>query len=806
MPSYIEKTKTLTMPIIPLQGVVVFPSLPITLEIGSKKSIEACNAAAGSDGYIFLAALRDADKEWVTEADGYYRVGTVARITKLAKMKNGSLTLTAEGVSRGEIASVMNMHVQYAEVICKTFDFDPDSLKVQSLTHEVIKLYDEFLATVPNLAKNIERHVRTCSNPAKLADLIAATLIIQFEDKQDILEEFEPVRRLELLVFKMRHELEYLENELEIHKKVRARIDENQREYYMREQIKVLKEELGDDGSIDEDFREYASRIAAAVSFPDYVTEKLYKEAEKLTRLPYGSAERSVVMGYLDVCLKIPFGVMTETDIDTVKAKKVLDDDHFGLTSVKDRILEYLSVLKLKGGVKSQIICLVGAPGVGKTSVASSIARAMNRKFVRVALGGVRDEADIRGHRKTYLASMPGRLVNALIEAETQNPVILLDEIDKLTRDIHGDPSSALLEALDPDQNKNFRDHFVEIPVDLSDAFFICTANTLSTIPKPLLDRMEVIELHSYTPEEKLEIAKKYLLPKTLSRHGLTKKILSINDVTLSAIIEKYTFEAGVRALERELAKICRKVAKKYLEGEKRSFRIKPSDLYLYLGPEKIKEEDSYKEPLVGVVNGLAYTEAGGDILRVEAISMPGTGKLSLTGSLGEVMKESGQIAYSVVRSRAEGLGIDPDFYKNTDVHVHFPEGAVPKEGPSAGVTLVTVLVSRLSGHPVRADIAMTGEVTLSGKVLAIGGVREKVTAAKRAKVKCIILPYENRQDVESLEDYIKEGIEFILCKTVDEVLIHALASDSEHDTVADMAEHKGKVRKNSRTTRGIIG
>ena len=770
------------MPIVPIRGTVVFPSVPVNLEITSSKTASVIGNLNDDDNMIFIVAQRDVDSEWSGNAKDLYSIGTVSKINKITRNSDGSMNLLAEGICRGELTGITKASLYYADVICRNFEYDSSSLKIQALVGEVLALFEQYIKNLPNIAKDIEKHVRTCSNPAKLADIIAATLLLKFDDKQDILEEYEPVRRLELLIFKMQKELELFSQELEIHKKVRARIDDNQREYYMREQLKVLKEELGED-SDDSEFHQYANRIIEA-NFPEEIEAKLIKEAEKLDRLPYGAAERTVLLGYLDVCLTVPFGKKSDGKIDTVFAKKILNKDHYGLDEIKERILEYLSVMKLTEKTGSQIICLVGAPGVGKTSVASSIARALDKPFVRVSLGGVRDEADIRGHRKTYIGAMPGRIINAVIEAKSRNPVILLDEIDKLTRDSHGDPASALLEVLDPDQNKNFRDHFVEMPIDLSDCLFICTANTLSTIPKPLLDRMEVIELHSYTREEKLEIAKKYLVPREIKNHGLTKKIISISDAALYEVIDRYTFEAGVRNLERAIAKICRKAARMYVEEEQTLFKIKPADIYYYLGARKYDPEVLDKEDRIGIVNGLAYTDNGGELLKVEALALSGSGKTELTGSLGEVMKESARIAVSLVRERAEGLGIDTEFYKNKDIHVHFPEGAVPKDGPSAGVALTTVLVSALGKYKVRRDVAMTGEITLTGRVLAIGGLREKVTAAKKSGIKKVLIPYDNRQDLEKLEPYVKEGLEFVLCRRIDDVLMNAVIYEDKHDFI----------------------
>ena len=563
------------------------------------------------------------------------------------------------------------------------------------------------------------------------------------------------------------HFLVVLDCELKIHKRVRANLNQNQREFYLREQIRVIKNELGESEDVDE----YADKIYE-LKAPDTVKEKLAKELDRLTKTPFGSAEASVIRTYLDTCLEIPWEASTADRLDVLAAKKILDADHDGLEKVKDRILEFLAVKQLNPLLKNQILCLVGPPGVGKTSIASSIARAMKRKYVRVSLGGVRDEADIRGHRKTYIGAMPGRIVNALVEAKSKNPLMLLDEIDKLTRDSHGDPASALLEVLDGEQNHSFRDHFVEIPLDLSECLFIATANTLDTVPKPLLDRMEVIELTTYTRTEKLSIAKNHLIPKQLKRHGLNRRILNIKDDAICEIIDYYTRESGVRSLERKIAELARKAARKFVEDSKlKSIKITAENISEFLGARKIIPESVSDFDEIGVVNGLAYTSVGGDVLKVEASILDGSGKLELTGSLGDVMKESAKIAVSIVRSIAKDYDIDPDFYKNKDIHLHFPEGATPKDGPSAGVTIVTALVSALSGRAVRRDIAMTGEVSLRGKVLAIGGLKEKTMAAYAYGVSDVLIPRDNMRNLDECDKEATSNLNFIPCNTITDVL-----------------------------------
>ena len=716
------------------------------------------------------------------------------------------MSISLEGYQRCEIVSVVSgRFFATATVIMHPDPNDEVQGEDEFLRREVLSLFQECVKFLGKGKEHIANRVTRCKSLGETVDCVAALLLARLRDKVDILEEIDPRRRSEVLCFKLQRDLKLLGNEIGIHQKVKERMDDHQRQYYMREQIKVLQEELGEDEGQDEEIVEYMKRILTA-NLPQNVTEKLVKETNKLSKMPYASAESSVIRGYLDTCLELPWHGKTKDRLEISSARKILDKEHWGLQDVKQRILEFLAVQKLTDKQKSQILCLVGAPGVGKTSVASSIAHAMNRKFVRVALGGVRDESDIRGHRKTYIGSMPGRIMNAMIDAGVQNPVILLDEIDKLTRDSHGDPSSALLEVLDPDQNKAFRDHFVELPFDLSDCLFIATANTLDTISRPLLDRMEVIELKTYTRSEKLAIAKGHLVPKVLDKNGLTKKQVRFRDEAIYEVIDHYTREAGVRNLERELSAIARKIAaKKVEEAEKatedtkeRIVSVTAKDIKVYLGAPKIIDDPVLTEDEVGVVNGLAYTEVGGELLRVEAVTMEGTGKLELTGSLGDVMKESAKIALSIARVRADKYNLPSDFYKTKDIHVHFPEGAVPKDGPSAGVTLVTSLISRLSGIPVRHDVAMTGEVTLSGRVFAIGGLREKTMAAYKSGIRRVLIPADNAKDLERLEDYIKNDIEFVLCKTVDDVLDNALVKASEKSALHTPVIYDCKVKRSS--------
>ena len=679
------------------------------------------------------------------------------------------MRIITEGLSRASVTSFEKFANYYcANAIAKSITMsDDDSIRTQSYCRAILSQTDELAKLLPSVSDDMMSAAKGIKNPALLADFIASNMLVKPSDKQKVLECFDPKKRIELLISLLCEEAELLECELQIHKKVRANLNQNQREFYLREQIRVIKNELGE----SDDVEEYADKIYE-LKASDEVKEKLAKELDRLTKTPFGSAEASVIRSYLDTCLEIPWEIATTDRLDVSAAAKILDADHDGLEKVKDRILEFLAVKQLNPSLKNQILCLVGPPGVGKTSIASSIARAMKRKYVRVSLGGVRDEADIRGHRKTYIGAMPGRIVNALVEAKSKNPLMLLDEIDKLTRDSHGDPASALLEVLDGEQNHAFRDHFVEIPLDLSECMFIATANTLDTVPKPLLDRMEIIELTTYTRTEKLSIAKNHLIPKQLKRHGLNKRTLNIKEDAICEIIDYYTRESGVRSLERKIAELARKAARRLVEDEKlKSIKIDSKNLSEYLGARKIIPETVSSSDEIGVVNGLAYTSVGGDVLKVEAAILDGSGKLELTGSLGDVMKESAKIAVSIVRSIANDYGIDPDFHKTKDIHIHFPEGATPKDGPSAGVTIVTALVSALSGRAVRRDVAMTGEVSLRGKVLAIGGLKEKTMAAYAYGIHDVLIPCDNMRNLDECDKEATSNLNFIPCNTITDVL-----------------------------------
>lgn len=794
MPKYIEKIEKITLPVLAIKGTVAFPSVTLSFELNDDICIRAAEAAFATGSPVLVCAVAHLDDEPLTP-DSLFRVGTVSRIKQSVKTPEGNMRVITEGFSRATVTEFRSF-ADYisAEAIGKTLTMtDEDTIRSEAYCRAMLTETQRLVALLPSLSDDVMTAAKSLKNPAMLADFIASNILVKYPDKQMILECFDPVKRIEVLIGLLKEEATLLEYELNIHKQVRSNLNQNQKEYYLREQIRVIQEELGDTSEPDE----YYDRIMKA-KLPREVQEKLLKENERMAKTPFGSSEATVMRSYLDTCLEIPWTEQTKDRVDIASAKRILDADHDGLDKVKDRILEYLAVKQLNPSLGNQILCLVGPPGVGKTSIGASIARAMKRKYVRVSLGGVRDEADIRGHRKTYIGAMPGRIINALIQAKVRNPLILLDEIDKLTRDAHGDPASALLEVLDGEQNKAFRDHFVELPFDLSDCLFIATANTLDTVPRPLLDRMEVIELQTYTKHEKLAIAKHHLIPKQWKRHGLNRRMLSITDGAVEEIIDFYVREAGVRNLERSLADIARKAAKRFVEDpDLKSLKITERNLSDYLGSRKILPDRISDEDEVGVVNGLAYTQVGGDMLRVEVAVLEGTGKIELTGSLGDVMKESAHIAVSYVRSIAASYGIPADFYQKHDIHIHFPEGAVPKDGPSAGVTMVTALVSALTGMKVRRDVAMTGEISLRGTVLPIGGLKEKTMAAYSAGVSTVLLPEDNMRNLEDIDPIVREALHFIPCRKATDVLSVALVKKEfsiSAQTVAESEDSYGEM------------
>jgi ATP-dependent Lon protease len=773
MPRYSEKAEKITLPVLPLHDAVAFPSIPVDFETDDKVAVAAAEASQNSGNCVFLVCVAEDDGS-APSPEALCRTGTVARIR--SSVRDGdSVRLICECRARADVIDYYKTgHRITADLLEKTVALaDNGGIRGEAYCAEIRSSLERMIGFLTIPTSGIRLAARNIKDPALLSDFIASAVLVRTEDKQRVLEEHDPFARCALLLSLMESECRVMECEREIREKAGSRVARNQKEYYLREQMKVIEEELGEDADPDD----LSDRIRTA-DIPEPLREKLRRENDRLLRTPYGSAEAAVSRNYIEEVLELPWNRRTKDRLDVEYARRVLDRDHDGLSKVKERILEYLAVKQLNPGLKNQIICLVGPPGTGKTSVAASIARAMNRKYVRVSLGGIHDEAEIRGHRKTYVASMPGRIINGIRQAGVANPLMLLDEIDKLASDLRGDPSSAMLEVLDPEQNKNFRDHFIEYPFDLSDCFFITTANTTDTIPKPLLDRMEVIELNGYTRTEKLSIARNHLLPKQLKRHGMSRRTVRISDAAILGIIDSYTREAGVRSLERNIAEICRKAARKIVEsgGEIKYVTVNAADLLSYLGSRKVIPEKICDTDLIGVVNGLAYTETGGELLRVECAVLPGSGKLELTGSLGDVMKESAKAALTFVRSVAADYGIPDDFVTKKDIHLHFPEGAVPKDGPSAGVTVVTALVSALGGIPVARDVAMTGEVTLTGRVLAIGGLREKAMAAFAAGASTVLIPEDNLNDLEEIEAEVRKGLTFIPCRTVSDVLLRALA------------------------------
>lgn len=782
--NYIKPVPEVLMPCLPMRGIVAFPGASLNFELSREICRKAVEAASRTDNLVFLVCQQNPDKEKPTDED-LYRIGSVARVKQYIKSPDGSVRALFDVQYRalaGYYTSGRSMlRASIAAVEDGMDNFH--SVNSDALIRSLVDGATEIMKYTPKLSNEIQVTLRTADNLPSLCDFIAANLLVKPDDKQLVLAEFDPEERARLTLSLLASELDILKTEILIRAKVKASMDKNQRDYYLREQMKAIEEELGEE---DEEIAEYQARIAAS-ELPAHVSEKLNKEVGKLSKYPYTSAEASVIRNYLDTVLDIPWGKYTRDRNDIKKARAILDRDHFGIERVKQRIIEFLSVKLLNPDAKTPVLCLVGPPGVGKTSIASGIAEAMNRKFVRASLGGTRDEADIRGHRKTYIGAMPGRIIDSLIKAGTMNPVILLDEVDKIGQDSRGDPAAALLEVFESEQSKTFRDHFVEVETDLSSCVFICTANTLSTVPRPLIDRMEIIELDSYTRTEKLHIAKKHLVKKQRKATGMTSGLFSIDDEALYDIIDLYTHEAGVRNLERIIGAVMRRAAASVADGSAARVNIKRKNLSEYMTerraiPTVIEEQDS-----VGCVNGLAYTEAGGDLLKIEVAVLEGSGKIELTGSLGDVMKESARAAVTFVRSVAEKYGIDPTFYKNKDLHIHVPEGAVPKDGPSAGVTMMTAVLSALSGIPVRRDVAMTGEITLRGRVLAIGGLKEKTAAAYAAGVKTVLIPFDNEADLKDIDPEVREGLSFVLCKNASDVLDGALAGKG--DTAASQSE-----------------
>lgn len=765
------------LPVIPLRGLVVFPEMVLHFDVGRKKSVEAIRTAMQSNQKIFLVCQKDASVDDPGIND-MYDIGVVCHIKQMLRIPNSeNLRVVVEGLERAVIIGITQTKpfVSAAVNAVKDSDYTADEDEEKAYIRTVRKEFETYATLMPKVSNEVIAKVISIEKSSELADFICSNTFIDYAEKQTILSTLNPLERLIKLLVLLKKENATLEIEAEIHEKVQEEIDKNQREYYLREEMKVISESLGDFENPLEEAEEYKKKINA-LGCADDVKERLLKESSKLMKMPSGSHESTVIRNYLDKCLEIPFGKYTKDTIKFDKARKILDKEHYGLEKVKERIIDSLAVYKRNPDFSGQILCLAGPPGVGKTSIVKSLAKSMNRKYVRVALGGIHDEAEIRGHRKTYIGSMPGRIIDAVIKSGVMNPIILLDEIDKVGNDFKGDPSSALLEALDPEQNSTFADHYIEFPVDLSRVLFITTANDISSISKPLYDRMEVIELNSYSVEEKFHIAKEHLIKKELAKHSLSARELKISDDAVYSLIENYTREAGVRKLERMIASLCRK-ASVALESGQKTFKVTADNIESILGKKIYMKETVSTENQVGTVNGLAWTSVGGTMLPIEISALDGTGKLELTGNLGDVMKESAKTAVSFVRARSAVYGIDTDFYKNKDIHIHAPEGAIPKDGPSAGLAITTALVSELTGVAIKSNVAMTGEISLKGKALAIGGLKEKSMAAYKAGCDTVIIPADNEKDLEEISDEVKSALEFVTVTSFDEILPVAFES-----------------------------
>ena len=792
-----EKLYAGKLPILALRGLTVFPDQTVHFDVGRSKSILALEAAMKNDQTLFLVPQKDLLVDDPKLAD-LYPIGTVAKVKQVLKPQSENLRILVTGVCRGRISELSQSEPYlYGTIEAVPEQQEGDSVRSQALRREANSLYGLYLQMSEHPAQTVHLQMMASTSNGYIADSIAQNSGIEFPDKAKLLCMLNPTRRLETALRLLHREVEMLRLEAEIQEKTKAVLDQNQRDYYLREQMKVIREELGE-GEDENECESYAANIQG-LKLEKEIEKKLLRDVERLRKQPFGSSESAVLRNYLDTVLDLPWNTKTKERVDVSAARKILEKDHFGMEKVKNRILETIAVRQMAPEMPPQILCLVGPPGVGKTSISYSVAKALNRKMARVSLGGVHDEADIRGHRKTYVGAMPGRIMTAMIQAGSNNPVLLLDEIDKMGSDYRGDPSAALLEVLDGEQNKTYRDHYLEIPYDLSDVLFITTANTLDTVPRPLLDRMEVIELGSYTDEEKVMIAKNHLIPKQLSKHGLKKSQLRVSEEAVREIIACYTRESGVRSLERCIGDICRKAAMELLDGETvKKVLVTGSNLEQFLGVRKYLPDRLPCTDQVGLVTGLAWTSVGGETLEVEVNVMDGSGKLELTGNLGDVMKESAHAALSYIRANAPKLGVAPDFYKTKDIHVHFPEGAVPKDGPSAGVTVCTAMVSALTGISVRSDVAMTGEISLRGRVLRIGGLREKTMAALRHGIRTVIIPSDNERDLEEIDQTVRRQLNFVSASTVDTVLATALnrPSQAAPALLAELPERKPRARK----------
>lgn len=759
----------LTLPVLTLRGLVLFPGMILHLDIGRKKSIQALEEAMNNNQTIFFVLQKDI-KDEDPSADQIHDIGVVAKVIQVLRQPENSVRILVEGKYRAKIKDIISTEPFIKANLQQLVDDElTDDLKKDALIRKTKETFERYLKFSPKIPPDLILEVASSKNAGKLSDYIASNIPMEEVDKQQILSESDHLLRLEKVINILLKEINILSIENDINQKLKDSIDKNQKEYYLREQIKIISQELGDSDNPQSEAEEFREKIKK-LKLKKEVEEPLLCECNKLYKMPQGSHEANVIRTYLDTCLSLPWNKKDKEKIDLKNAKKILDEDHYGLNEIKDRILELIAVRKFTKNVNGQIICFVGPPGVGKTSIAKSIARALSRKYVRVSLGGVKDEADIRGHRRTYIGAMPGRIIDAMKRAGTKNPLMLLDEVDKLNNDFKGDPTSALLEILDSEQNNAFYDHYIDVPFDLSEVLFITTANDYNQIPEPLLDRMEIITLTSYTTEEKFNIAKNYLLPKQLKKHGMTSKDFKITSEAIKDLILSYTRESGVRTLERYIASLLRKSAKLIVSKEKEKVSVTKSNLEDILGPRKFKDDDISKKAEIGVTRGLAWTSVGGETMPIEVVFMPGDGEIELTGSLGDVMKESAKIAISYIRSNYKNFGVKSDFYNAYDIHIHVPEGATPKDGPSAGVTIATSILSALKNVPVKHDIAMTGEITLKGKVLPIGGLKEKTMAAYNAKVKTVIIPKGNKSDLSEIDSEVRKSLNFILVDDLKDV------------------------------------
>ncbi|UWD49504.1 endopeptidase La [Clostridioides difficile] len=772
------------LPLIPLRGLAIFPYMILNFDIGREISLKALDQAMMDEELIFLTSQKEADVDEPGEED-FYHVGTICKVKQMIKLPGDTVRVLVEGVSRGRVKKI-EQEEGYFRAVIEEIVFDSDNLdsetevEIEAFVRNVFDAFEEYINIGNRVSPEILISLADIEDVDRFIDTIAANIYLKSSQKQEILEEFDIKKRLELIYSILLEEIDILKIEKKITLRVKKQMNKVQKEYYLREQLKAIQKELGEEEDINSEADEYREKLKK-IKAPKTTKEKIEKEIDKFSKISSMSPDVSVSRNYLDTIFSLPWNKETKDKLDIVKAQAILDEDHYGLEKVKERILEYLAIRTLAKSLKGPIICLVGPPGTGKTSIVKSIARALNRKFVRISLGGVRDEAEIRGHRRTYVGSIPGRIINGVKEAQTKNPVFLFDEIDKMAADYKGDPASAMLEVLDPEQNKDFVDHYLEIPFDLSKILFVTTANSLSNIPRPLLDRMEVIEVSGYIEEEKLNIAKKYLLPKQIKEHALKENFVKMDDETLRSIINHYTREAGVRTLERTIGKVCRKVAKKYVEDPTlEEVIVNKSDLEKYLGKDMFKYQLAELNPQIGLVNGLAWTAVGGVTLEVEVNVLKGKGEIVLTGKLGDVMKESAKTGISYIRSIVDKFDIDPDFYKTNDIHIHIPEGAVPKDGPSAGITMALAVISALTKRPVPGNIAMTGEITLRGRVLAVGGVKEKLLAAHRAGITKVLIPKECEADLDEIPENVREKMEFVLVEHMDEVLEQALLKSGE--------------------------